>query len=236
MTLDELVGALGGRLIVSCQASAGSPMRDTSCMVRVAQAVVAGGAAGVRCGGVGGIGDVAAVAAAVEVPVIGLTKEGTTGVYITPTVGSCLDVRAAGADVVATDATGRYRPDGSTLANCVEAVHAAGGLLMADVSMLDEGLRAAEAGADLLATTLAGYTPGSKRSDGPDIGLVHELRLAMPRALVIAEGRYHTPQQCSAALEAGATAVVVGTAITDPAWITAAFSDRMRGSTRSRGS
>jgi N-acylglucosamine-6-phosphate 2-epimerase len=94
---------------------------------------------------------------------------------------------------------------------------------MADVSTLAEGVAAAGAGADLIATTLSGYTPDSAAADGPDLALVRDLAAGLPGVPVVAEGRYHRPDQVRAALDAGATAVVVGTAITDPVWITRSF-------------
>ncbi|MFC7531502.1 putative N-acetylmannosamine-6-phosphate 2-epimerase [Actinoplanes sp. GCM10030250] len=223
MTIGEFVAAIRGGLIVSCQAGPDHPLRDSPTIARMARAAVLGGATAVRCGGVGGVPDVRAVAAAVTVPVIGLTKRGASGVFITPTVGDALEVLEAGAAVVATDGTMRRRPDSAPFHRTVEAVHAAGGLVMADVSTLVEGVAAAEAGADLIATTLSGYTPYSAQADGPDLSLVAALAAALPSAVIVAEGRYHLPGHVRAALEAGAAAVVVGTAITDPAWITGTF-------------
>ncbi|WP_067804542.1 putative N-acetylmannosamine-6-phosphate 2-epimerase [Actinomadura formosensis] len=223
MTPESFAAAVAGRLIVSCQAGEGHPLRDTATLVRMARAAAGGGAAAIRCGGVGGLPDVAAVAAAVDVPVIGLTKDGTGGVFITPTVTAARAVAEAGAQVVAADATRRPRPDGHPLTASIEAVHDAGALFMADVSSLEEGVAAAEAGADAVATTLAGYTLPGPPPDGPDLDLVHALREALPDALIVAEGRYHSPAAAASAIQAGATCVVVGTAITDPQWITAQF-------------
>ncbi|GAA0951619.1 N-acetylmannosamine-6-phosphate 2-epimerase [Actinocorallia libanotica] len=223
MTPSEFAALVGGRLIVSCQAWDGHPLRDTAALTRMALAAVEGGAAAIRCGGVGGTPDIVSIRAAVDVPVIGLTKDGTEGVYITPTATAARAVVEAGADVVAIDATDRPRPDGLSFADSVRAVHDLGRLVMADVATLAEGVAAAEAGADIVATTLAGYTPARPKTDGPDLSLVRDLREALPATLLIAEGRYHSPAHAAAALEAGATSVVVGTAITDPAWITASF-------------
>lgn len=218
-----------GRLIVSCQARSGHPFRDSEVIGRVAQAAVLGGAAAIRCGGQGGLADIRAVRAAVTVPVIGLIKEGTDGVYITPTVAAAEAIVQAGADVVAMDGTGRPRPDGAALGDSIRAVHARGALVMADVSTVAEGVHAIAAGADLLGSTLSGYTPDSPQLDGPDIGLVAGLRAALPDAVILAEGRYHGPDQAAAAITAGADAVVVGTAITDPVWITRQFAATLPG-------
>jgi len=96
MTIENL----RGRLIVSAQAPDGHAMRDTHTLTHVARACVDGGAAAIRCGGYGGLDDIRAIAGAVDVPVFGLTKEGSEGVYITPSVASVGAVAEAGADAV----------------------------------------------------------------------------------------------------------------------------------------
>lgn len=143
MSAQDLTATLRGRLIVSCQAPPGDPMRDTATLVRLARSAVAGGGAAIRANEPA---VVAAISAAVDLPVIGLWKDGDTGVYITPTVRHALAVAEAGAAVVAADATDRPRPDGSTFAELVSAVHTAGALVMADVSTLAEGVTAAAQG------------------------------------------------------------------------------------------
>ncbi|MFE1254276.1 N-acetylmannosamine-6-phosphate 2-epimerase [Streptomyces fungicidicus] len=218
MTLP-LADALKGRLIVSCQAPPGDPMRHTDTLVRMTLAARAGGAAAVR------VNDpevVAATVAAAGLPVIGLWKDGDSGVFITPTVRHALALVDAGAAVVAADATARPRPDGSTFAELVAAVHAAGALVMADVSTLAEGREAAARGADFVGTTLSGYVPGSPVQTAPDLALVTDLAGAIS-VPVIAEGRIATPGQAAGALAAGAHSVVVGTAITAPTALTATF-------------
>jgi N-acylglucosamine-6-phosphate 2-epimerase len=87
------------------------------------------------------------------------------------------------------------------------------------VDSFEAGLAARDAGADLVATTLSGYTDGSP-SAGPDVELVSRLaaRLDCP---VVAEGRIRTPDDVRTMFAAGAYAVVVGHAITDPLDLTA---------------
>ncbi|GAB1332062.1 N-acetylmannosamine-6-phosphate 2-epimerase [Streptomyces sennicomposti] len=216
---QPLADTLRGRLIVSCQAPPGDPMRHTGTLVRMTLAARAGGAAAVR---VNEPEVVAATAAAVDLPVIGLWKDGDQGVFITPAVRHALALVEAGAAVVAADATARPRPDGSTFAELVSAVHAAGALVMADVSTLEEGRTAAAQGADFVGTTLSGYVPGSPRQTAPDLALVAGLAAAID-VPVIAEGRIATPGQAAEALAAGAHSVVVGTAITAPTALTASF-------------
>ena len=206
--------------MVSCQAYPGEPMRTPDTMCRVAQAAATGGAVGIRAQG---LDDIAAIRAAVDLPLIGLWKDGDDDVFITPTLEHALAVAQAGAHVVAIDGTVRRRPDGLSLAATIAAVHKlTGALVMADCSTFDEGVAAAAAGADLVGTTLAGYTAYTEKGDGPDVGLVARLAASL-RVPVIAEGRIHTPAQAAAAMHAGAHAVVVGTAITHPTTITGWF-------------
>ncbi|MBP0457638.1 N-acetylmannosamine-6-phosphate 2-epimerase [Streptomyces montanisoli] len=215
---SRLLGLRGG-LVVSCQARAGLPLHGPHHMTAMARAAVDGGAVGIRAEGTD---DVRAIRTAVELPVIGLWKTDDPGVFITPTPAHAIAVAEAGADIVAADATARPRPDGGDFAGTVAAVHRLGRLVMADVATVEEGLAAQEAGADMVSTTLSGYTDGGTPPLDPDIGLVARLagRLTVP---VFAEGRIHSPAQARAALDAGAWAVVVGTAITAPQWITAQF-------------
>ncbi|WP_328418024.1 nitronate monooxygenase [Micromonospora sp. NBC_00389] len=117
--------------------------------------------------------------------------------------------------------------DGRSLTETVAAVHEqTGAMVMADCSTLDEGIAAVAAGADLVGTTLAGYTSYTSKQPGPDLDLVAQLATAID-VPVIAEGRIHTPAQAAQALRAGAWAVVVGTAITHPTTITGWFASAM---------
>ncbi|MDN5545075.1 MAG: N-acetylmannosamine-6-phosphate 2-epimerase, partial [Rhodococcus sp. (in: high G+C Gram-positive bacteria)] len=74
-----------------------------------------------------------------------------------------------------------------------------------------------------------GYTENSRRLAGPDLELISELRQALPDAVLIAEGRYHSPEDAARAIALGADSVVVGTAITDPAFITSKFAAAVSG-------
>ncbi|MEK8145486.1 putative N-acetylmannosamine-6-phosphate 2-epimerase [Streptomyces sp. M10(2022)] len=219
MTAQELAATVQGRLIVSCQAPPGDPMRETATLVRLAQSAAAGGGVAIRANEPD---VVAAIVAAVDLPVIGLWKDGDIGVYITPTVRHALAIVAAGAAVVAADATDRPRPDGSTFAELVTAVHDAGALVMADVSTLAEGVAAAGQGADFVSTTLSGYVPGTPKQTGPDLALVAALSAAID-VPVVAEGRINTPEEAAQALALGAHSIVVGTAITAPTALTTRF-------------
>jgi N-acylglucosamine-6-phosphate 2-epimerase len=223
---------LHGGLIVSCQARPGSPLRDVRMIAAMAQCAERGGAAGVR---IDGPDDIAAVRRSVAFPIIGIQKIAGGPVYITPTFDAARQVVRAGADIVAIQATreraGTTDPLGPLIARVHEELAAP---VMADVSTLDEGIQAAEAGADLVATTMSGYTPHSPSMEGPDLTLIEELagRLTIP---VVAEGRISTPEEARAALHAGAWAVVVGRAITMPEAITERFVKALAGGARSAG-
>jgi N-acetylmannosamine-6-phosphate 2-epimerase / N-acetylmannosamine kinase len=67
------------------------------------------------------------------------------------------------------------------------------------------------AGADIVGSTLSGYT-GGPIPDGPDYALLTAMRQLTP--YVVAEGRVHTPAQAAEALRRGAFCIVVGSALT----------------------
>ncbi|RIK32863.1 MAG: N-acetylmannosamine-6-phosphate 2-epimerase [Chloroflexi bacterium] len=146
--------------------------------------------------------DVRAIAAAVDLPVIGLYKEDVPGYLVYIT------------------------------AEFIAAIHTQTGcLVLADISTLEEGIAAEAAGADMVSTTMSGYTDYSPQQREPDLALVAALaqRLRVP---LLAEGRYRLPEQVAAALQAGALAVVVGGAITRPQEITRWFVEGIAGATR----
>ncbi|MGC4046143.1 MAG: N-acetylmannosamine-6-phosphate 2-epimerase [Armatimonas sp.] len=221
---EEIFKSLKGGLIVSCQALPGEPMFGASVMAQFAQAARQGGAVGIRANTPV---DCTAIKLAVpELPLVGLWKVDVTGfedVYITPRLEDAVAIAGAGAEIIAVDATLRPHPEGSA-ADLIRAVkETTGKLVMADIDNEAAALAAIEAGADVISTTLSGYTPDSPTLDGPDLDLVARLASQYLPVPVIAEGRIHTPEQARAALDAGAWAVVVGGAITRPQQIAARF-------------
>jgi N-acylglucosamine-6-phosphate 2-epimerase len=216
-------------LIVSCQALPDEPLFGAGHMAAMARAAVSAGAAAIRANGPQ---DIAVIRVEVDVPLIGLYKVDLPGydVRITPTLEHALQVAGAGADLIAIDATLRPHPDG-TVEELIEQIHRRSGLpVLADVSTLDEGLAAAACGAEFVATTLSGYTADSPTLSGPDFSLLAQLVAALgPLDIpVIAEGRIDAPEQAAQALALGAHAVVVGSAITRPQWITARFVEALQ--------
>ena len=225
--MNQIIADIKGGLIVSCQAYIGEPMRHPETMAQMARAAELGGAVAIRCQG---LSDIAAIKGRVEVPVIGLWKEGHEGVYITPTLRHAIACVNAGADIVALDATGRPRPDGRTFEQTVKELReATDTLVMADCATIEDIRRSVAAGCDLVSTTLS---HGSNAidcgmADGPDLPLLRQAVAEFPDTPIICEGRVHTPDDAAAALAAGAWAVVAGTAITHPtsiiSWFVAAL-------------
>jgi N-acylglucosamine-6-phosphate 2-epimerase len=154
--------------------------------------------------------------------VIGIKKmmHKDSDVYITPTYDSAMRIAASEPDVIAVDGTQRARPNGEALGIIISRIHSElKRPVMADVATLEEGIMAVEeAGADLVSTTLSGYTVETAGANEPDMQLVGRLanRLNVP---VICEGRVRTPDDARRAFEKGAFAIVVGTAITGVDWL-----------------
>ncbi|MBZ9996161.1 N-acetylmannosamine-6-phosphate 2-epimerase [Mesorhizobium sp. BH1-1-4] len=218
----DVLAQLDGTLVVSCQAESGMPLDAPEHIAAIARSVVLGGATGVR---IEGVANMEAVRRRVSVPIIGLIKarRGDTEIYITPTLADVASIIDAGADIVALDATSRPRP--ADLKTMFDAIAARGRLSMGDVSTLDEGKRALDAGASLISTTMAGYTPYSNQQRGPDFQLMEQFAAAgLP---FVAEGRIWTPREAVRCFELGARFIVVGGAITRPDAITRGFVDQV---------
>ncbi|MGK9232094.1 putative N-acetylmannosamine-6-phosphate 2-epimerase [Inquilinus limosus] len=215
----SVLDRLRGRLIVSCQPVVGGPLDRTEFVVALARAVVGAGAAGLR---IEGVERVAAVCRIAGVPVIGIVKTdlADSPVRITPHLADIDALAEAGAGIIAFDATDRVRP--VAVAEMVTRIHRHGRIAMADVSTRAEGRAAAAAGADIVASTLAGYVAGPEPTE-PDLALVADL--AADGFTVIAEGNVRTPEHAASALAAGAHAVVAGSAITRPEHVTRWFLD-----------
>jgi putative N-acetylmannosamine-6-phosphate epimerase len=223
-----LLNQVRGGLIVSCQARDENPLAAPVFMAAMARAAQLGGALGIRASGAENI---RAIRARVELPIIGIDKVWSqdSDVYITPTFCTAQPIAESGADIIAIDGTPRHRPGGETLADLIDGIHnQLGKPVMADVSTWQEGVAAAQLGADVVATTLSGYTSYSRQAQGPDLEMLQQLlgRVDVP---VIVEGKIWYPEDARRALELGAWAVVVGTAITNPMEITRRFATITRG-------
>lgn len=209
------------RLIVSCQPTQGGPMDNVQAVLGFAGAALQGGAAGLR---IEGADHVRAVCACHDVPVIGLIKRDLSHspVRITPYLEDVKALSSAGAHIIAVDGTQRDRP--AEVAELIACIHAHGCLAMADCACFEEARLAVNWGADLVGSTMSGYT-GGEVPHQPDLSLVKAMRQLS--AFVVAEGRIHSPSQLAQAVLAGADAVVVGTAITRPDVVTSWFARAM---------
>ncbi len=220
-----LLGLTGG-LVVSCQPVPKSPFDTVDGVVAFARAAEAAGARGLR---IEGVANVAAVVRACRLPVIGLVKRDLAGteVRITPLLQDVADLAAAGAPIIAVDATIRGRP--VPAAALLAAIRAQGLVAMADCATREDARAALAAGADCVGSTLSGYTGGPVPTL-PDLALIRDLAaLGVP---VLAEGRFNTPALAAAAMRAGAAAVVVGSAITRPEHVTGWFRDAVAAAAR----
>ncbi len=225
--MSNVIDRIKGIVVVSVQAMPSEPLYAESCMTAMMKSVVTGGAGALR---VAGARDVKIAKKLFTLPVIGLTKPNVIPknykeiVYITPTVKDVIELVQAGADIIATDATQRPRPNGEKLADLFKYVHINNRVAMADISTLEEGIKAKEAGADILSTTLAGYTLESADSPSkePDFELLKQL-VETTKMPVVLEGRIWEPEQVNKAFELGAHCVVIGSAITRPQLITKRF-------------
>lgn len=227
MDKEKLLKEIKGKLIVSCQALEGEPLyiENSSIMPLMARAAKQAGAAAIRTNGVR---DVIGIKEETNLPIIGIIKKGYEGYeqYITVTMDEIDQLVQAGADIIAMDCTLRERVDGRSVSEFIQAIKEKYPqiILMADISNLEEGINAWKAGIDMVGTTLSGYTQYTLKLEEPDFKLIEDLakNIDIP---IIAEGRIHTPEQATKALDLGAHAIVVGGAITRPLEIATRFVD-----------
>ncbi|MGB3310680.1 MAG: N-acetylmannosamine-6-phosphate 2-epimerase [Nodosilinea sp.] len=211
--MKTILETLQDGLVVSCQAPTDSPLHNALVIAAMAEAALKRGAVGVR---IDTPAHIQAVRSRCDSPIIGLWKQviPPSSVYITPQFHHAEAVAQAGSDIIAIDATQRPRPGGETLAQLIQHIHDhLGKVVMADVDTLDHALRAVEAGADCVGTTLYGYTENTQDQTPPGFDLLKAMvtQCSVP---VICEGGIASPAQARQALDLGAYTVVVGTAIT----------------------
>ena len=218
---------LKNKLIVSVQAQGNEPLNKPEHLLAMSQSVINGGAGALRlCG----IDNIKHIKKSVSVPIIGLTKLEPTPinwldkVYITATLKDLKDLLKTGVEFIAIDGTARKREDNSSLQEQIDLIKKEGKSVIADVSTFEEAIGASELGADIISTTLSGYTKETryKANIGPDFDLLAELteELSTP---IIMEGRIWEPEDVRKSFEIGAYAVVIGSAITRPNLITKRF-------------
>lgn len=225
--MNEIIDKLRNKIIVSVQAQDNEPLNKPEHLLAVSLSAISGGAAGLRLCGIRNINH---IKKHVSVPVIGLTKTEPTPinyldtVYITPSMQALKELIKTEADCIAIDGTSRVRADKSTLKDQIDFLKSNRKKVLADVATFEEGMKAAEVGADLVSTTLSGYTRETRHkiNEGPDFKMLRGLCVESP-VPVILEGRVWNPEEVKTAFEAGAFAVIIGTAITRPQMITRRF-------------
>ncbi len=227
----DIINRLKGKVVVSVQAMPSEPLYLEKCMVAMMQSVVKGGAGALR---VAGARDVKNAKKLFDIPVIGLTKPNIIPenwqeiVYITPTQKEVIELIEAGADIIAFDGTMRKRPENAKLEDLIKYIKLNKRISMADISTLEEGQNAEKLGANILSTTLSGYTQFSQnRGEEPDFELLEQL-VKNTKLPIVLEGRIWEPWQVEKAFELGAHCVVIGSAITRPQLITKRFVQRSK--------
>ena len=229
MDRNTILDLIKGRLIVSCQALDYEPLHSSFIMGRMAKAAKEGGAGGIRANTPE---DVTEIKKVVDLPVIGLYKKDyiDSEVYITPTMVEIEQMIACGCEIVAMDATDRLHPNDMILdevfSRARKTFHSQ--LFMADCSTYEECIHAQEIGFDIVGTTMRSYTSYTKGIRIPDFDLFKKLKEKL-RVPFIAEGGIWDPSEARQAIECGAFAVVVGSAITRPQLITKRYADAVSG-------
>jgi N-acylglucosamine-6-phosphate 2-epimerase len=210
-------------LVVSCQAHFDHPLNDPATIAALAKSAELGGAVGIRANGVEHIRE---IKKRVTIPVIGINKVPLHDkrFFITPTFEHAAAIVDAGADIVAVEATFENQPDTDVLGRLIRDIRdKLGKPVMADISTFEEGVRAWALGADLVGTTLSGYTRLTEHRPLPDLELVRQL--AQAGIKTVCEGHVGSPEQAREAILAGAYFVVVGTAITDIVFVTRRYTE-----------
>ena len=228
MNKQEVLQAIKGGLIVSCQGLEHEPMHSSFIMQRFAVSAMQGGAVGIRANTVE---DILEIKKEVTAPVIAIIKRDypDSEVYITPTTKEVAELGDIGVEIIAIDATNRPRPNGQTLAEIVEFARKnyPNALLMADTSCYDECVNAEKLGFDFIGTTMRGYTPYTKGVKLPDYKFIKKLVKTL-NTPIIAEGGISTPAELKKVMKLKVHCAVVGGAITRPQNITKSFTDAIK--------
>ena len=220
------------KIVVSVQAMPDEPLYQEVALNAMIKSVVTGGAGGLRLAGARDVKNAKKMYP--NLPVIGITKPKKIPdnfldvVYITPTLNDAKEIIEAGADIIAFDATMRERPNGEKLCDIINFIKSQNRLAMADIATYEEAKNAIELGADIVSTTLSGYTRETQnKPDEPDFELCSALcrDFSVP---VIVEGKIWIPEQAKKAFDFGAFCVVIGSAITRPQLITKRFTEILK--------
>ena len=219
----SIVKKLKGSLIASCQPIPGGPLDFSSFILASAKASIIGGAKGLR---IEGFRNLKIIKKNLNLPVIGIKKRVSKSypIIITPLLSDVEKLSELGAEIIAFDSTLRERP--YSVGSLISKIHSCKKIAMADCSTIKDAINAIENGVDILSTTLSGYTSEKLPSKNPDFKLLNQL-IKKFKVPVIAEGRFNTPIFYKKAINLGAHAVVVGTALNRIELITKSFLDEI---------
>ena len=219
----RIVKKLKGSLIASCQPIPGGPLDFSSFILASAKASIIGGAKGLR---IEGFRNLKIIKKNLNLPVIGIKKRVSKNypIIITPLLSDVEKLSELGAEIIAFDSTLRERP--YSVGSLISKIHSCKKIAMADCSTIKDAINAIENGADILSTTLSGYTSEKLPPKNPDFKLLNQL-IKKFKVPVIAEGRFNTPIFYKKAINLGAHAVVVGTALNRIELITKSFLDEI---------
>lgn len=227
MDKRDILEAIRGKLIVSCQALPHEPLHSPYIMGRMAQAAKEGGACGIRANTKE---DITEIKARTGLPIIGIVKREYENckVYITPTIDEIDELMEVQPEIIAVDATDTIRPNGRTLEVFFHEVKKRypDQLFMADCSTVEEAFYADALGFDFIGTTLVGYTEQSAgvKIEHNDFEFIRKI-LSKVKHPVIAEGNIDTPEKAKRVIELGCYSAVVGSIITRPQLITKKFTE-----------
>jgi N-acylglucosamine-6-phosphate 2-epimerase len=216
-------------VVVSCQLDSSEPLHSPQHCALFAQAAALGGAVGIRAEGLENIKEIRAT---VRLPIIGCIREryGDQSPLVTGSIDDVDRLLRSGCDVVAMDGTARLRPgsnvSGTRFVADVRKQYP-DAVILADVSTFEEGVKAADVGANAVSMVLFGRTGETFETAASlesHLDLVYRLSTTLSQP-VFAEGFIWNLADAEAALEAGAYGVIVGGAITRPRVLTRLFAD-----------
>ena len=208
-------------LIASCQPIPNGPLDKPMFVLSSAEASIIGGAKALR---IEGFKNLKIIKKNIKVPIIGIKKRVSDKypIIITPLLTDVEKLINLGADIIAFDSTQRKRP--YKINEIISKIHSHKKIAMADCSNVKDAIIALDSGADIIATTLSGYIGNKKIPKNADFKLLN-LFVKKFNIPVIAEGRFNNPILFKKAINMGAHAVVVGTALNRIELITKSFLD-----------
>lgn len=222
MNDSEVLDKIKNKLIISVQSAKNEPLNNEIAMNALIDTVILlGKIDALRLAGVRDIKNTKEKYKD-NVVVIGITKPDIIPVnykeivYITPALTDAKSLIEAGADIIALDSTKRKRPNNESLKTIIDFIHSKNKLVMADISTFDEAEYAFNLGADIISTTLSGYTKETENNpETPDFKLVEKCKKEL-NCPVILEGKIKDESDVKKAFESGAYAVVIGSMVTRP--------------------